>query len=69
MKRMTAAGTGPGGRLATTEIYDPGTGPRITKLRRVLAGRKPQEAMSALLKLLEEFPTNEKFLQSIHQDE
>jgi transcription termination factor Rho len=46
-------------------LYDPGTGPRITKLRRVLAGRKPQEAMSALLKLLDEFPTNEKFLQSI----
>jgi transcription termination factor Rho len=38
---------------------------RINKMRKVLAGRKPKDAISALIKLMDEFPTNEEFLNSI----
>ncbi|MCJ7596143.1 MAG: transcription termination factor Rho, partial [Desulfobacterales bacterium] len=35
---------------------------RISKMRRMLAGMKPAEAMESLLKLIEEYPTNEELL-------
>lgn len=38
---------------------------RITMLQRYLAGRRPQEALVALLGLLEKYPTNEELLQNI----
>jgi transcription termination factor Rho len=38
---------------------------RLEKLRRALAGRPPKEALAALLRLLEQYPSNEALLQSI----
>jgi transcription termination factor Rho len=46
-------------------LFAPDEGRRIAKLRRQLAGRKPQEALQSLMQLLERYPTNEAFLQSI----
>jgi transcription termination factor Rho len=46
-------------------LYDPGDARRITLLRRALAGRKPDEAMNALLNLVEKHPTNAELLQSL----
>ena len=46
-------------------FYSPDDIRRIGMLRRVLADRKPREAMSILLKLMEKFPTNEELLQNI----
>jgi transcription termination factor Rho len=39
--------------------------PRLHMLRRVLAGKKAEEAMSGLLGLLQRFPTNEELLESL----
>ncbi len=39
--------------------------PKLHLLRRVLAGKKAEEAMTGLLSLLQKFPTNEALLQSI----
>ena len=41
---------------------------RINLLRRALAGRKPAESMTWLLKMLDKYPTNEALLQSIVVD-
>ena len=38
---------------------------KITKLRRMLAGQQPKEAMLNLLKLIEGFPTNKELLNSL----
>jgi transcription termination factor Rho len=38
--------------------------PKLHLLRRVLAGKKPEEAMSGLLTLLQRFPTNQELLES-----
>jgi transcription termination factor Rho len=46
-------------------FYSPDDVRRIGMLRRVLADRKPREAMKILLKLMGKFPTNEKLLQNI----
>jgi transcription termination factor Rho len=46
-------------------LYSPDEGRRVAKLRRMLADRKPREAMRALLQLLGKYPTNEELLQRI----
>ncbi|MHC4943336.1 MAG: transcription termination factor Rho [Planctomycetota bacterium] len=46
-------------------LYGPGETQKLAKIRRVLAERKPMDAMTALLKLMDEFPTNAEFLESI----
>jgi transcription termination factor Rho len=46
-------------------LYSPEEIRRLAQLRRTLADRKPKEAMSALLKLIEKHPTNQELLQSI----
>jgi transcription termination factor Rho len=38
---------------------------KITKLRRMLAGQQPKEAMLNMIKLIEKFPTNEELLNSL----
>lgn len=38
---------------------------RLDKLRRILAAREPKEAMLSLQKLLDKYPTNREFLDSI----
>jgi transcription termination factor Rho len=38
---------------------------RLEKLRRALADRPPKEALASLLRLLEQYPSNEALLQSI----
>jgi len=47
-------------------LYSPTESQRLTRLRRELAGRPPQEAMMHLLNLLAKYPTNEELLQSIN---
>jgi transcription termination factor Rho len=49
-------------------LFGPDEGKRIARLRRLLAGRKPQEALESLMQLLTRYPTNEEFLQSIPLD-
>lgn len=49
-------------------LYSPDESERLAKLRRELNIRDPQEAMLSLFELLERFPTNEEFLQSISLD-
>jgi transcription termination factor Rho len=46
-------------------LYDEQDMIRLSKLRRILAERKPAEAMQSLLQLMEKHPTNEAFLASI----
>jgi transcription termination factor Rho len=48
-------------------LLDPETLARITLLRRTLAGMKPLDAMEALVRQLEKFPTNDAFLERIGQ--
>jgi transcription termination factor Rho len=46
-------------------LYSPDDSQRIARLRRMLAQRRPQEAMETLFRLLDQYPTNEDLLQSI----
>jgi transcription termination factor Rho len=46
-------------------LYSPEDSQRLAKLRRELSIREPKEAITSLIELLEKFPTNEAFLQSI----
>jgi transcription termination factor Rho len=46
-------------------LYSPEDMQRIARLRRLLAERKPQDALQSLIELLAKYPTNEAFLQSI----
>ncbi len=46
-------------------LYEPDDARRLQKLYRLLAGRKPKDALNSLIELLERYPTNEEFLQSI----
>ncbi|GIV76745.1 transcription termination factor Rho [Litorilinea aerophila] len=48
------------------QLYPPELVPRLTKLRRWLAGGTPKVALSSLLKLLEQVPTNEELLRRIN---
>jgi transcription termination factor Rho len=57
---ITASGTRKEERL-----YSPDEGKRVARLRRMLADRKPSEALAALLKLMDKYPTNEELLQRI----
>jgi transcription termination factor Rho len=45
-------------------LYSPGDSRRIARLRRLLAERKPQDALESLMELLDRYPTNEQFLLS-----
>jgi transcription termination factor Rho len=47
-------------------LYSPDDSRRIAKLRRLLADRKPQDALESLIQLLDKYPTNQEFLQSVH---
>ncbi len=47
------------------KLVSPELLPKLHSLRRVLAGRKADEAMSGLLSLLQKFPTNEAMLRSL----
>jgi transcription termination factor Rho len=47
-------------------LYSPDETRRINQLRKNLASYRPKEAMTALLKLIEKYPTNDELLQSIH---
>ncbi|MFH2000952.1 MAG: transcription termination factor Rho [Planctomycetota bacterium] len=60
-----AINLGASGTRKEDRLHDDATNQRITKMRRVLAGRKPKDAMISLIKLFDEFPTNEEFLNSI----
>jgi transcription termination factor Rho len=46
-------------------LFDPDEYPKITAMRRGLAGLKPREALEALLGQLARHPTNEAFLKSL----
>jgi transcription termination factor Rho len=46
-------------------LFSPDESCRISKMRRVLADQKPEQAISTLLKLLEKHATNEELLQTI----
>lgn len=46
-------------------LYDSLEGRQIAQLRRRLANRPPQAAMSGLLQMLEQYPTNQELLQSM----
>jgi transcription termination factor Rho len=46
-------------------LYGPDETQRIAWLRRKLAGRKPQQALEAVLRLMDQYPSNEALLQSI----
>jgi transcription termination factor Rho len=47
------------------KLYDPAESSRLTKLRRALASRPPQEAMQLLLNLLAKYPTNQELLHNV----
>jgi transcription termination factor Rho len=49
-------------------LYGPDDARRIARLRRFLAGRKPQDALQSLIQLVEKYPTNEELLQGIPLD-
>jgi transcription termination factor Rho len=49
-------------------LYHPAESQRLTRLRRKLAGRPPQEAMLYLLDLLARYPANEELLQSMDDE-
>jgi len=57
---LSASGTRKEERLHGSEDFK-----RITMLRRVLAERKPREAIQLLLTLMDKYPTNKEFLESI----
>lgn len=46
-------------------LYGPDLSLRLAKVRRMLADQKPKDAVETLLRLLEKYPSNEDFLQSI----
>jgi transcription termination factor Rho len=46
-------------------LYGPDDHRRLEKLRRALAGRPPKEALASMLRLLEQYPSNEALLLSI----
>lgn len=46
-------------------LYEPADSRALMAIRRALAGRSPKQALTALLNLLEKFPTNDALLQSI----
>lgn len=46
-------------------LYSPQENRHLTSLRRMLADKKPKEAMEALLKLIAKYPDNEKLLMSL----
>jgi len=46
-------------------LYGPEEAQRVAWLRRKLVERKPQAALEAVLRLMEQYPTNEELLQSI----
>ncbi len=46
------------------QLYTPGESAALTRLRRELAGRSPQQAMELLLRLVATYPTNEELLQN-----
>jgi transcription termination factor Rho len=50
-------------------LYSPDDSRRIARLRRLLADRKPQDALESLIQLLDKYPTNQEFLQSIRMAE
>jgi transcription termination factor Rho len=47
------------------QLYSPDETRRLVKLYQVLAKRKPKDALTSLIELLERYPTNQEFLQSI----
>jgi transcription termination factor Rho len=57
---IAASGTRKEERLYSSEDIR-----RITQLRRALAVRRPKEALTALLNLVDKYPTNEELLKSI----
>jgi transcription termination factor Rho len=57
---LSASGTRKEDRL-----YSADDSRRLARLRRMLAGRKPHEAINLLFQLLERYPSNEELLQSI----
>jgi transcription termination factor Rho len=46
-------------------LYSPAENQQLSRLRRMLAGLKPGEAMKALLALIDQYPTNEELILSI----
>jgi transcription termination factor Rho len=46
-------------------LYSAGEYERLVKLQRALAERPPKQALTALLQLLDKYPTNEQLLQNI----
>ncbi|MEI6126800.1 MAG: transcription termination factor Rho, partial [Pseudomonadota bacterium] len=46
-------------------LYTPEESKCLAGLRRMLADKKPREAMEALLKMIERYPTNGELLKSI----
>ena len=51
------------------QLYSPEENKRLTYLRRALAGRRPAESMTLMLRLIDRFPTNEALLNNIRVDE
>lgn len=47
------------------QLYAADQGPHLSALRRMLAGLRPADAMEALQKLIEKYPTNEELLMNI----
>ena len=56
---------GKSGSRKEEKLVPPALLPRLHMLRRVLAGKKTEEAMSGLLGLLQKYRTNEEMLQSL----
>jgi transcription termination factor Rho len=50
------------------QFYSAEENKRLTLLRRAMAGRRPAESMTFMLRLLERFPTNEALLENIRVD-
>ncbi len=57
---LSASGTRKAHLLYSPEEYE-----RLVKLQRALAERPPKQALTALLQLLDKYPTNEELLQTI----
>ncbi len=49
-------------------LYDPDEERRVWMIRKALAGRKPANAMQALIRSLEQFPSNQALLETIALD-
>lgn len=49
-------------------LYNPEEGRRITAIRRALAGLSPLDATTALIRMVEKYPTNEELLASLPMD-